>query len=495
MTKIGFDNQKYIEMQSKRILERIAQFGDKLYLEFGGKLFDDYHASRVLPGFLPDTKINMLVQLKDSAEIIIAIHAGDIERNKIRNDLDIAYDREVLRLIDAFRKKGLLVSGVVVTRYRGQASVDAFADRLSQLGIRVYRHYPIEGYPQNPQLIVSEDGFGKNEFVETTRPLVVVTAPGPGSGKLAVCLSQVYQEFRRGVRAGYAKFETFPIWNLPLTHPVNLAYEAATTDLDDVNMIDPFHLEAYGITTVNYNRDVEAFPVLNSMFKHIYNESPYKSPTDMGVNMVGFCIKDDGIVREAANQEIIRRYYQAACAYKRGQLSKDQVYKAEMIMTRSGLSLDDRIVATAARARAEETGAPAFAIELPDGRIVTGKTGSMVGAAAGALANALKALADIPDDIDLIAPIVLQPIRDLKTQNFGSENPRLHSDEFLYALSICAATNPMAALALKQLPKLRGCEAHASVILSRVDTETYRHLGLNCTCEPERETGRMLDWK
>ena len=495
MAKIGFDNQKYIEMQSQRILERIAQFGDKLYLEFGGKLFDDYHASRVLPGFLPDTKVNMLTQLKDSAEIIIAIHAGDIERNKIRNDLDIAYDREVLRLIDAFRKKDLLVSGVVVTRYRGQPSVDAFAERLERLGIRVYRHYPIDGYPQNPQLIISEDGFGKNEFVETTRPLVVVTAPGPGSGKLAVCLSQVYQEFRHGVRAGYAKFETFPIWNLPLTHPVNLAYEAATTDLDDVNMIDPFHLEAYGVTTVNYNRDVETFPVLNTMFKHIYNESPYRSPTDMGVNMVGFCISDDDAVSDAARQEIIRRYFHAACAYKRGQIGKEQVFKAEMIMNRCNLSVQDRKVAVVACERAKQTGAPAMAIELGDGRIVTGKTGSMVGAAAGALANALKTLADIPDEIDLIAPIVLRPIRELKIHHFGSENPRLHSDEFLYALSICAATNPMAELALRQLPKLRGCEAHASVILSRVDTDTYRHLGLNCTSEPERETNRLLDWK
>ncbi len=493
MNKIGFDKQKYIEMQSKRILERIDQFGDKLYLEFGGKLFDDYHASRVLPGFLPDTKINMLVELKDKAEIIIAIHAGDIERNKIRNDLDIAYDREVLRLIDAFRKKDLLVSGVVITRYREQPSVDAFAERLNRLGIRVYKHYPIEGYPQNPQLIVSDDGFGKNEFVETTRPLVVVTAPGPGSGKLAVCLSQVYQEFRHGVRAGYAKFETFPIWNLPLRHPVNLAYEAATTDLDDVNMIDPFHLEAYGVTTVNYNRDVEAFPVLNSMFNRIYGESPYKSPTDMGVNMIGFCISDDEVCCAAAKQEIIRRYFSAACAYKRGQLDKDQVYKAEMIMTRSGLSVADRAVVTVAREKAAETGAPAMAIELDDGRMIKGRTGSMVGAAAGALANALKALAEIPDEIDLIAPIVLEPIRHLKIQHFGSENPRLHSDEFLYALSICAATNPMAALALKQLPKLRGAEAHASVILSRVDTETYRHLGINCTCDPEREHDKLFD--
>ena len=490
--RIGFDHDKYTAMQSEHIRERISAFGGKLYLELGGKLFDDYHASRVVPGFLPDTKVNMLSQLKDSAEIILAIFSGDIERNKIRSDNDIGYDREVLRLIDAFRKKGLLVSGVVITRYRGQPSVDAFADRLNRLGVNVYRHYPIEGYPQNPQLIVSDAGFGKNEFVETTRPLVVVTAPGPGSGKLAVCLSQVYQEFRRGVRAGYAKFETFPIWNLPLRHPVNLAYEAATTDLDDVNMIDPFHLEVYGVTTVNYNRDVEAFPVLNSMFDRIYGESPYKSPTDMGVNMVGFCISDDAVVQEAANQEIVRRYFQAACAYKRGQISKDQVYKAEMIMNRSGLSVEDRKVAIAARSRAKETGSPAFAIELPDGRIITGRTGSMVGAAAGALANALKTLADIPDEIDLIAPIVLQPIRDLKTKHFGSENPRLHSDEFLYALSICAATNPMAALALKQLPRLRGCEAHSTVILSHVDTDTYRHLGMNCTCEPERETNRLF---
>ncbi len=493
MTKIGFDNDKYISMQSQKILERIARFGDKLYLEFGGKLFDDYHAARVLPGFLPDAKVNMLAKLKDSAEIIIAIHAGDIERNKIRNDLDIAYDREVLRLIDAFRKKSLLVSGVVITRYRNQPSVDAFAERLVRLGIQVYRHYPIDGYPQNPQLIISEQGFGKNEFVKTSRPLVVVTAPGPGSGKLAVCLSQVYQEYCRGVRAGYAKFETFPIWNLPLQHPVNLAYEAATTDLDDVNMIDPFHLEAYGKTTVNYNRDVESFPVLNTMFTHIYGASPYRSPTDMGVNMVGYCITDEDAVKNAARQEIVRRYYQAACGFKRGQLEKEQVLRAEFIMTRAGLSIADRPVAAAARKRAKETGAPAVAIELPDGRMITGKTGSIIGSAAGALVNAMKALAGISQGIDLIAPIVLQPIRELKIRHFGSENPLLHSDEFLYALAICAATNPTAALALEQMPKLRGCEAHASVILTRSDLETYRRLGLNCTCEPEREGNRLYE--
>ena len=483
--KIGFDNERYIRMQSQKILERISHFGDKLYLEFGGKLFDDYHASRVVPGFQPDTKINMLLELRDSAEIILAIHSGDIERNKIRSDIDIAYDREVLRLIDAFSKRGLLVSGVVITRYReGQPAVDAFAERLRRLGVRVYHHYPIEGYPQNPKFIVSDEGFGRNEFVETTRPLVIVTAPGPGSGKLAVCLSQIYQEFRRGVRAGYAKFETFPVWNLPLTHPVNLAYEAATIDLDDMNMIDPFHLQAYSITTVNYNRDIESFPVLNTMFTHIYGESPYKSPTDMGVNMIGNCITDNEVVCAAANQEIIRRYYQTACAFKRGRASKEQVYKAEFIMSRAGLTVEDRPVVAAALKRAEDTGAPAMAIELPDGSMITGKTGEFVGPAAGALVNALKALAGISKDIDLISPIILRPIRELKTMHFGSENPLLHSDELLYALSICAATNPTAARAMEQLPKLRECEAHSSVMLSVADRSVYRKLGLNCTNEP-----------
>ena len=493
MTKIGFDNDKYISMQSQKILERIGKFGDKLYLEFGGKLFDDNHAARVLPGFEPDSKIRMLEKLKDSAEIIIAIHAGDIEHNKVRNDLDIAYDREVLRLTDAFRKKGLLVSGVVITRYNSQPAVDAFAEKLERLGVKVYLHYPINGYPQNPGLILSPEGFGKNQFVETTRPLVVVTAPGPGSGKLAVCLSQVYQEFTRGVRAGYAKFETFPIWNLPLSHPVNLAYEAATTDLDDVNLIDPFHLEAYGVTTTNYNRDVESFPVLNMMFEHIYGTSPYKSPTDMGVNMVGFCITDDEVVRKAACQEIIRRYYSAACGYKRGIIGREQIDKAEFIMSRAGVTVADRPVVAAALARDRETGGAAMAIQLPDGKMITGKNSTFMGAAAGALMNALKALAGIQPDIDLIAPIVLQPIRELKTNYFGSENPRLHSDELLYALSICATMNPTAARAMHVLDQLKGLEAHSTVMLSRVDLEVYRRLGVNLTCEPQRKTNRLFD--
>ena len=490
--KIGFDNEKYISMQSQKILERIDNFGDKLYLEFGGKLFDDYHASRVVPGFLPDTKVNMLAQLKDSAEIILAIFSGDIERNKIRSDNDVAYDREVLRLIDAFRARGLYVSGVVITRYNdNQPAVDSFAERLERLGVRVYRHYPIEGYPKNPKFIVSDEGFGRNDFIETTRPLVVVTAPGPGSGKLAVCLSQVYQEFRRGVRAGYAKFETFPVWNLPLNHPVNLAYEAATIDLDDMNMIDPFHLEAYGVSTVNYNRDVESFPVLNTIFTHIYGESPYKSPTDMGVNMIGNCITDDSVVCAAAKQEIIRRYYQTACAFKRGRAEKEMVYKAEFIMSRAGLSVDDRPVVAAALKRAEQEGSPAMAIELPDGTMITGKTGTFMGPAAGALVNALKKLANINESIDLISPIILDPIRQLKTQHFGSENPLLHSDEVLYALSICAATSPTAALAMKQLPKLNGCEAHSSVMLTRADQSVYRKLGMNLTNEPNRSGNRL----
>ena len=492
MKKLGFDNEKYVQLQSKNIIDRIGQFGDKLYLEFGGKLFDDYHAARVLPGFLPDTKVNMLCALKDEAEIIFAIHAGDIEKNKVRNDLDIAYDQEVLRLIDAFREKGLLVSGVVITRYRGQSSADAFANRLIRLGVPVYRHYPIAGYPANVPLIVSEEGFGKNDYIKTTRRLVVVTAPGPGSGKLAVCLSQLYHEYQHGVRAGYAKFETFPIWNLPLKHPVNLAYEAATTDLDDVNMIDPFHLEAYGVTTVNYNRDVESFPVLNAMFQRILGESPYQSPTDMGVNMAGYCITDDDAVCEAAKQEIIRRYYHAMCDCKRGLLSKDQEIKSELIMNKVGATRDDRPVIQAALVRAETTGEPAVAIQLDDGRMITGKTTSLLGASASALLNALKALADIQHEIDLISPIIIQPIQELKIHSFGNTNPRLHSDEVLIALSICAATNPTAALAMRQLPKLRDCEAHSSVILSRVDADTYRKLGVNFTCEPEYQSSNKL---
>ncbi len=491
MVKIGFDNGKYVALQSERIRERIEKFGDKLYLEFGGKLFDDYHAARVLPGFEPDSKINMLCALKDEAEILLAIHAGDIERNKVRNDLDIAYDAETLRLIDAFREKGLLVSGVVITRYRGQPAADAFADMLGRVGVPVYRHYPIAGYPANVPLIVSEDGFGKNDYIRTSRKLVVVTAPGPGSGKLAVCLSQIYQEYRRGVHAGYAKFETFPVWNLSLQHPVNLAYEAATTDLDDVNMIDPFHLEAYGQTTVNYNRDVESFPVLNAIFERILGASPYRSPTDMGVNMAGYCIVDDNAVCHAARMEIIRRYYQARCACKRGLAPEQQEMKSEMILNRAGITTADRPVIQAALERAQATGNPAAAIELDDGRMVTGKTGPLLGAAAGVLLNALKTLAGISHEIDLISPVVIEPIQELKLKHLGSMNPRLHSNEVLLALSICAATNPMAALVMQQLPKLRGCEAHSTVILSRVDAETFRSLGVNLTSEPEYQTNSL----
>ena len=493
MNKIAFDNEKYVQLQSENIRKRIAQFNDKLYLEFGGKLFDDYHASRVLPGFFPDSKVNMLQQLKDDAEIVIAIYAGDIEKSKIRGDLDIAYDNEVLRLIDAFRSKGLYVSSVVITRYNGQPEADAFADNLQKMGMKVYRHYPIQGYPANIPLIVSDEGFGKNEYIETTKPLVVVTAPGPGSGKLAVCLSQLYHEWKNGNPAGYAKFETFPIWNLPLKHPINLAYEAATTDLDDVNMIDPFHLEAYGVTTVNYNRDVESFPVLNAIFEKISGSSPYKSPTDMGVNMSGYCITDDAVVCDAAKQEIIRRYYTTRCGAKRGILPQDQVMKAEYIMNACGITSDDRPVIAASLKRSEETdGQPALALQLNDGRIITGKTSDLLGAASGALLNAMKTLGGIQHEIDLISPIIIQPIQNLKVKSLGNTNPRLHSDETLIALSICAATNPTAELACRQLSKLRGCEAHSSVMLSSVDMHIYKKLGINVTCEPVYQHSDLL---
>ncbi|MBR5804539.1 MAG: DUF1846 domain-containing protein [Clostridia bacterium] len=493
MRRIGFDNKKYVQMQSANIRSRISQFNDKLYLEFGGKLFDDYHASRVLPGFLPDSKVNMLRELRDDAEIIIAIYAGDIERSKIRNDLDIAYDNEVLRLIDAFRSKGLYVSSVVITRYNGEAAADAYANRLKNLGISVYKHYPIPGYPSNIPLIVSDDGFGKNDYIKTTKPLVVVTAPGPGSGKLAVCLSQLYHESKHGIQAGYAKFETFPIWNLPLKHPVNLAYEAATTDLDDVNMIDPFHLEAYGVTTVNYNRDVDSFPVLNAIFEKISGSSPYKSPTDMGVNMAGYCITDDEVVSVAAKQEIIRRYYKAQCDCRRGLVPENQELKLELLMNTCGISAKDRPVIAAALKKSQETdGLPAVAIQLNNHKMVTGKTSDLIGAAAGAIVNALKTLGKISHEIELMSPIVIEPIQDLKVKCLGNQNPRLHSDEVLIALSICAATNPTAALALKQLPKLRGLEAHSTVILSAADMNVYRRLGINITCEPNyQQKGRL----
>lgn len=489
--KRGFDNEKYLSMQSEHILNRIDKFGGKLYLEFGGKLFDDYHASRVLPGFEPDSKVRMLMQLKDKAEIVIAINASDIEKNKVRGDLGITYDLDVLRLIDAFRAIGLYVGSVVLTQYRAQAVADAFMQRLEGLGIRVYKHYPIEGYPSNVELIVSPDGYGKDEYIETSRPLVVVTAPGPGSGKMAVCLSQLYHEHQRGVRAGYAKFETFPIWNLPLKHPVNLAYEAATADLNDVNMIDPFHLEAYGQTTVNYNRDVEIFPVLAAIFKQIYGQCPYKSPTDMGVNMAGCCIVDDDACREASKQEIIRRYYAGLCQHRQGMGDAETVQKLRMLMNQAGLSEADRPVVAKCLAKADATAQPAAALELPDGRIITGKTSNLLGASAALLLNALKALGGIKDDMHLISPIIIGPIQDLKTKHLGNHNPRLHTDEILIALSICAATNPTADLAMRQLAKLRGCEAHSSVILSGVDMATFRKLGVNLTCEPRYQTKKL----
>ncbi|HEY8420475.1 MAG TPA: DUF1846 domain-containing protein [Thermoclostridium sp.] len=491
MNKIGFDNDKYIHLQSQKILERIDLFGGKLYLEFGGKLFDDYHASRVLPGFKPDSKVKMLLKLKDQAEIIITINADDIEKNKRRGDLGITYDLDVLRLIDAFRDIGLYVGSVVITHYRSQVTADMFQKRLEALGIKVYRHYPIPDYPSNIQLIVSDDGYGKNDYVETTRSLVVVTAPGPGSGKMATCLSQLYHEYKRGIRAGYAKFETFPIWNLPLKHPVNLAYEAATTDLDDVNMIDPFHLEAYGVTTVNYNRDIEVFPVLNAILEKIAGKSPYKSPTDMGVNMAGFCITDDEVVSRASEQEIIRRYYNTRCALRQGLAEREEVYKLELLMNQLGITSKDRPVVEAALKRAEATGGPAVALQLNDGRIVTGKTSALLGASAAMLLNALKELGGIQHEIHLISPIVIEPIQVLKTKHMGNHNPRLHTDEILIALSICAATNPTAALAMQQLPKLKGCEAHSTVILSRVDENVFQKLGINITCEPQYQTKKL----
>ena len=491
MTKIGFDNEKYLRLQSQKILERIALFGGKLYLEFGGKLFDDYHASRVLPGFQPDSKVRMLLHLKEQAEIVITINADDIEKSKRRGDLGITYDMDVLRLIDAFREIGLYVGSVVITQYRSQYSADQFQKRLESLGMKVYRHYPIPGYPSNVPLIVSDEGYGKNDYIETSRSLVVVTAPVPGSGKMAVCLSQLYHEHKRGAEAGYAKFETFPIWNLPLKHPVNLAYEAATTDLNDVNMIDPFYLEAYGATAVSYNRDVEIFPVLNAIFEKIKGQSPYKSPTDMGVNMAGYCITDDEVVCRASEQEVIRRYYNTSCAVRQGLAEKAEVYRLELLMKQLGISSKDRPVVGAALARAEETGGPAVAIQLDDGRIVTGKTSPLLGASAAALLNALKELGGIHHDIHLISPIVIEPIQVLKINHMGNRNPRLHTDEILIALSICAATNPTAALALEQLPKLKGCEAHSSVILSRVDENVFSKLGISLTCEPQYQTKKL----
>lgn len=482
--KIGFDNDKYLQMQSQHIRERINQFGDKLYLEFGGKLFDDYHASRVLPGFAPDSKLRMLLQLTDQAEIVIVISASDIEKNKIRDDLGITYDVDVLRLIQNFTDAGLYVGSVVITQYTGQSSANIFKNKLEHMKIKVYKHFMIEGYPGNIDLIVSDQGYGKNDYIETTRPLVIVTAPGPGSGKMATCLSQLYHENKRGIKTGYAKFETFPIWNLSLKHPVNLAYEAATADLNDVNMIDPFHLEAYGKTTVNYNRDVEIFPVLSAMFDGIYGENPYKSPTDMGVNMAGCCIIDDDACREASNQEIIRRYYQAMDHVAKDEGTKDTVYKIELLMKQAKITSALRLVVKAACERAVSIEGPAAAIELPDGQLVTGKTTSLLGASAALLLNAVKVLGGIPHDIHLISPSAIEPIQKLKVNYLGSRNPRLHTDEVLIALSMCAATDANAQIALDQLPKLKGCQVHTSVLLSNVDIKIFKKLGVELTSEP-----------
>ena len=489
--KIGFDNDKYLQMQSAHIKERISQFDNKLYLEFGGKLFDDYHASRVLPGFQPDSKLRMLDKLSDQAEIIIVISAKDIEKNKIRGDLGITYDSDVIRLIGTYREQGLFVGSVVITKYSNQESASLFKARLEKMGIRVYCHYLIAGYPTNIPVIVSENGYGKNDYIETSRPLVVVTAPGPGSGKMAVCLSQLYHDHKRGITAGYAKFETFPIWNLPLKHPVNLAYEAATADLDDVNMIDPFHLEAYGKTAVNYNRDVEIFPVLSAIFKKIQGSSPYQSPTDMGVNMAGNCIVDDAVCCEASRREILRRYYTACVDYKRGKAGEEPVRKLEMVMQQAGVTPEICPAVSAALLKAETTGGPAGAMVLPDGRVVTGKTSDTLGAASALLLNALKALGGIGDQFELISAQVLEPICRLKTEYLGHQNPRLHTDEVLMALTISALTNPLAELAQQQLPKLRGCDAHFTVILSEVDESLLKRLGINVSCEARYETKKL----
>ncbi|MBR5533716.1 MAG: DUF1846 domain-containing protein [Ruminiclostridium sp.] len=489
--RLGFDNEKYLEMQSEHIRSRISQFGGKLYLEFGGKLFDDHHASRVLPGFHPDSKIRMLMQLKEQVEIVVTVSAMDLEKSKVRGDLGITYGSDTLRLIDTFRSFGFQVGSVVLTRFSGQSAAELFQSQLENLGIKVYRHYTINGYPYDLPHIVSDEGFGRNEYIETDRSLVVVTAPGPGSGKMAVCLSQLYHEHKRGIQAGYAKYETFPIWNLPLKHPVNLAYEAATADLNDVNMIDPFHLEAYGVTTVNYNRDVEVFPVLKTMFEHISGSCPYQSPTDMGVNMVGYCIIDDDAVCQASKEEILRRFYTEQCRYRRGRTDGSSIYKIELLMKQLGLTGESRAVVLPALEVAERTGEPAAAMEMPDGKILTGKTSALLGSSSALLLNALKYLGGIADETHLISPAVIEPVQNLKVNVLGNKNPRLHIDELLVALSICAVTDPNAKQAVAQLQKLRGCEVHTTVILSEADEDSFRRLGVRLTSEPKYQTSKL----
>lgn len=485
--KIGFDNEKYLRIQSEHIKERIAHFGNKLYLELGGKLFDDHHASRVLPGFEPDSKLRMLSQLSDRAEIVIVISAKDIEKNKVRNDLGITYDMDVLRLRDEFQKRGFLVSSVVITHYNGQNSADAFREKLERMGITAYYHYTIEGYPTNVALIDSDEGFGKNDYVETTRPLVIVTAPGPGSGKMAVCLSQLYNENKRGIEAGYAKFETFPVWSLPLKHPVNIAYEAATADLNDVNMIDPFHLEAYGKTAINYNRDIEIFPVLNALFEGIYGENPYKSPTDMGVNMVGFCISDDEVCCNASRDEIIRRYFTALNRFAQGETSEDEVNKIRLLFNQAKIDVNYRKTVVAARARALETGVACSAIELEDGTIITAKSSQLLGPSAALLLNAMKHLAGIDHGIKLIPQQLIEPVQHMKLNCLRGKNPRLHTDEVLVVLAVLSQYNDLCRKALDKLPALAGCQVHSTVMLGEVDHKIFKKLGVGLTCDPAKK--------
>ena len=490
--KNGFDNDKYLKIQSEHIKERIAQFGDKLYLEFGGKLFDDYHASRVLPGFHPDSKLQMLLQLADVAEIVIVISAVDIEKNKVRGDLGITYDKDVLRLRDEFQKRGLMVGSIVITHYSGQEAAKIFRNKLKKMNIKTYYHYTIPGYPSNVKLIDSDEGYGKNDYIETSRPLVVITAPGPGSGKMATCLSQLYHENKRGIKAGYAKFETFPIWNLPLKHPVNLAYEAATADLNDVNMIDPWHLEAYGKTTVNYNRDIEIFPVLDAIFKGIYGSNPYKSPTDMGVNMAGFCIYDDDACAEASKQEIIRRYYEALNRLVDGNGTDEEVDKIEIVMKQTGVTTDDRKVTVAAKERCKKSGVHSAAIELADGTIITSETSDLLGTSAALILNATKHLAGIDHKVKLIPKEMIEPIQKMKVNCLAGNNPRLHTDEVLVALAMLSNTDENCKKALDQLPKLKGCQVHTTVMLSEVDRKIFKKLGVMLTCEPVAKKQKPL---
>ena len=485
--KIGFDNEKYIRVQSEHLKERIAKFKGKLYLELGGKLFDDHHASRVLPGFQPDSKLRMFRKISDQIEIVIVISAEDIVMNKVRADLGITYDEDVLRLRDAFIERGFMVGSVVITHYNGQHAANDFRVRLERLGIKSYVHYLIDGYPHNVSLIASDDGFGKNDYVVTRRPLVIVTAPGPGSGKMAVCLSQLYNEHKRNIEAGYAKFETFPVWSLPLKHPVNIAYEAATADLNDVNMIDPFHLEAYGKTAINYNRDIEIFPVLNALFEGIYGESPYKSPTDMGVNMVGFCISDDAVCAEASRQEIIRRYYEATNKFANGANNEAEINKIRLLFNQAKIDKNYRKVVGAALRRKEETGHTSAAIELADGTIITGGSSPLLGASAALLLNTTKYLAGIDHELKLIPQEMIEPIQKTKVEFLKGRNPRLHTDEVLVALSVLSESDERCGRALATLPQLEGCQVHATVMLSEVDRKIFKKLGVNLTCEPVRK--------